>query len=112
MRTNSAIYWQRIGVTDDGTPQFLPPVAIKCRWDYQQRDNEFSESVEIISVSGTIYPDRVLVVGSFLLYGGESLLETLTDVEKTNPMSVQDAVMIKMQKITHLNINSHVNHCG
>ena len=100
MRTDSAIYWQRTGVADGGLPEFLPPVIIKCRWDYQQRDNEISEAVESVKVSGTVYPDRVLVVGSFLLYGDESALDALPENEKMNPMLVQGAVMAKTQKIT------------
>ena len=100
MRTDFAIYWQRTGIADDGTPLFLSPIAIKCRWDYQQRDSEISDAVENVNVSSTVFPDRVLVVGSFLLYGDESILDSLSDVEKENPMLVQGAAMVKTQKIT------------
>jgi hypothetical protein len=100
MRTDTAIYWQRVGVSDSGIPEFSPPVIIKCRWDNQQRNLEISETVEGVNVSGTVYPDRVLVVGSFLLYGNEAALNALSKDEKANPMLIQDAVMVKTQKIT------------
>ena len=100
MRTDFAIYWQRTGVGDDGMPQFLPPVVLKCRWDYWQNDHEVSEATENIRCSGTVYPDRVLVIGSFLMYGDESVLNALSDKEKANPRLLSRAVMAKTQKIT------------
>jgi hypothetical protein len=100
MRTDFAIYWQRTGVADDGTPQLLSPVVIKCRWDFQQRDREIAEATENISSSGTVFPDRVLVVGSFLLHGGKEVLNALSEKEKANPALIQGAVAIKTQKIT------------
>jgi len=100
MRTDSAIYWQRTGVADGGMPAFLPPVIIKCRWDHQQKNVEISETVETVSVSGTVFPDRVLEVGSFLLHGDEAVLEMLSESEKANPMLVQGALKIKTQKVT------------
>jgi hypothetical protein len=100
MRTDSAIYWQRTGVGDDGRPQFLLPVVIKCRWDNWQKDHEVSEATENVRNSSTVYPDRILVTGSFLMYGGDVVLNTLTDKEKANPKLLSDAVMVKTQKIT------------
>ena len=100
MRTDSAIYWQRTGIADDGTPQFLPPALIKCRWDYQQKDREISEVTENINTTGTIYLDRVLVEGSFLLHGSQDVLDNLSDEEKANPALIQEAVAVKTQKIT------------
>jgi hypothetical protein len=100
MRTDFAIYWQRTGIADDGNPQFLPPVIIKCRWDYRPRDREISDVTENINTSGTVFPDRVLVVGSFLLHGGQDVLDTLSVEEVENPALIRGASAVKTQKIT------------
>jgi hypothetical protein len=99
MRTDWAIYWQKAGIADDGTTQFLPPVMIRCRWDYQQRDHEISETTENVNTSGTVFPDRILVVGSFLMHGDETVLAALTEEEKANPAILSGVSMIKTQKI-------------
>lgn len=100
MRTDCAIYWQRTGVGDDGESLFLPPVIIKCRWDNWQKDHEVADATENVRNSGTVYPDRVLVTGSFLMYGDETVLNALSEKGKANPKLLPDAVMVKTQKIT------------
>jgi hypothetical protein len=100
MRTNSAIYWQRTGVADDGAAVFLQPILIKCRWDFQQSDDEISEVTESMKSSGTVFPDRILTIGSFLMYGGQSVLDSLTQAERSDPALLKEAVMVKTQKIT------------
>ena len=100
MRTDFAIYWQRDGVGSDGMPQFLMPVIIRCRWDNWQKDHEVTDAMENIRSSGTVFPDRVLVTGSFLMYGDETVLNALPSDKKANPTSLSNAVMVKTQKVT------------
>jgi hypothetical protein len=100
MRVDSAVYWQKTGITENGDPIFLPPVVIACRWDTQQDTIEHNDNIELINTSFTIFPDRILTIGSFLMRGDATKLDTLTDDEKNNPMLLQGAYMIKSQKIT------------
>jgi hypothetical protein len=100
MRVDSAIYWQKTGITENGDPIFLLPVIIACRWDTQQDSIERNETNESIESSITIFPDRILTLGSFLMRGDSVKLDTLTDNEKSNPALLRDAFMVKTQKIT------------
>jgi hypothetical protein len=118
MRTNTALYWRRTGVADDGTPTFAAPVLIKCRWDFQQRVGESNESVESVHMASTVFPDRILAIGSFLLYGNQDTLDAMTENELRNPMLLKNAVQVKDQKVTpewrtqnlNLNVGSMSDH--
>jgi hypothetical protein len=100
MRVNNAIYWQKTGVDENGDSIFLSPIVIACRWDSQQESVERAETVETNSVSLTIFPDRILTVGSFVMLGDNVKLDTLSDAEKGNPVLLRDAFMVKTQKVT------------
>jgi hypothetical protein len=100
MRVNSAIYWQKTGVNENGDSIFELPIIIACRWDSQQDTAECSDNVETNSVSLTIFPDRILTVGSFLMLGDKAKLDTLSDAEKSNPVLLRTAFMVKSQKVT------------
>jgi hypothetical protein len=100
MRVNSAIYWQKISINENGDSVFLSPIIIACRWDSQQDTVEHNETIETNSVSLTVFPDRILVIGSFLMLGDNAKLDTLLDAEKSNPVLLRDAFMVKSQKVT------------
>jgi hypothetical protein len=100
MRVNSAIYWQKTGTDENGDSIFLPPSIIACRWDFQEESIERTETVETRNISSTIFPDRILTIGSFLMLGDPAKLDILTDAERSNPVLIQDASMVKTQKVT------------
>jgi len=97
MRTDCAIYWQRTGVGDDGESLFLPPVIIKCRWDNRQQDHEVADATENVRNSGTVYPDRVLATGSFLMYGDETVLNALSEEAKAKLESQMETILLSVR---------------
>ncbi len=97
LKTDSAIYWQLAGENDLGEPMFLAPVIVKCRWDTVSVNTSLSDRVETQTRSSTIYPDRILVIGSYLMLGDENALARLASDDAGNPRRIKDAVMIKDQ---------------
>jgi hypothetical protein len=100
MRVNSAIYWQKTGVNENGDSVFSSPIIIACRWDSQQESMEHNDIIETNSPSLTIFPDRILTLGSFLMLGDSAKLDALSEEEKSNPVLLRDAFMVKTQKVT------------
>jgi hypothetical protein len=100
MRVNSAIYWQKTGIDENGESIFATPIVIACRWDSQQDTVERSDNIETNNVSLTIFPDRILTLGSFLMLGDDSKLSSLTVDEKSNPALLRDVFAVKSQKVT------------
>ena len=97
IKTDSAIYWQLAGENDLGEPLFLSPILIKCRWDTVSVNSSISDKIETQIRSNRIFPDRVLVIGSFLMLGDEKTLAQLPLEQFNNPRTNRDAVMIKDQ---------------
>lgn len=96
-QTDEAIYWQKTGVDDAAQETFAAPVIIKCRWDIVQTNTEAVDAVTVEAPSNTVFPDRVLVIGSYLLLGGQERLGGLTEQEKSNPKRIREARSIKNQ---------------
>lgn len=97
VKQDSCIYWQRIGVDDEGDSLFKDPIIIRCRWDIVNDNLASEEQIETETFSNTLYPDRVLVIGSYVYYGGQDVLSTLSDEEKKNPRLLKGARVIKDQ---------------
>jgi hypothetical protein len=95
MRRQKAIYWQKAGIDEHGRSTFLDPVVIKCRWDTFSPQNDIQDTQDSASVAMTVYPDRVLEVGSYLMLGGEDVLGTVT----ANPLQYPNAFVVKSQRI-------------
>jgi len=97
IKKDSVIYWKKIGVDDEGEEIFAEPIIIKCRWDQVQTD-VMTEDVLILEVpSNSVYPDRVLVIGSYLMLGDAAVLGNLTSLQKQNPRYIREARSVKSQ---------------
>ncbi|MDR2170655.1 MAG: hypothetical protein LBP59_10975 [Planctomycetaceae bacterium] len=95
MRVHKAIYWKKTGIDEFGQPTFETPIIIDCRWDSHSPQIDMNDTQDDTSNSMTVFPDRVLEVGSYLMFGGESVLAELTD----KPPNIPAAYPIKSQKI-------------
>ena len=94
---DSIIVWVLQTYTAASEPVFEYPQIIKGRWDTVKGDATITDRVETLSHSVTVYPDRVLSVGSVLMLGDEETLEELTPQEIKNPLLLSTAVTIKSQ---------------
>lgn len=97
VRQDSAIYWKKIGVDTEGEAIFDTPVIIKCRWDIVNADLQSDDVIETETYSNALYPDRVLVVGSYVHFGGQDVLDSFTDEQKADPRKCPQAHRIKDQ---------------
>ena len=97
VKHDPVIYWKKTGVDDEGNPLFADPIVIKGRWDIVSADSQSDDAVETEVHSNTLYPDRVLVVGSFVHFGDESVLNGFTEEEKADPRLLPGARKIKDQ---------------
>lgn len=97
VKQDSCIYWQRIGINEEGESTFKEPCIIRCRWDIVNDNLQSEDVIATETFSNTLYPDRVLVVGSFVYYGGQDILDTLSEAEKKNPRLLKGAREIKEQ---------------
>ena len=97
VKQDSCIYWQRTGVNEEGESLFADPIIIRCRWDIVNANLQSEDVIATETFSNTLYPDRVLVVGSFVYYGGQDVLETLSEYERKNPKLLKGAREIKEQ---------------
>lgn len=97
VKQDDCIYWQRIGVDDEGDSLFADPVVIRCRWDTVNANLQSDVEIETETLTNTIYPDRVLVIGSFIFFGGQDVLDGLSSEEKANPRLLKGARVIKDQ---------------
>jgi hypothetical protein len=95
MRRQTAIYWKRSGIDEYGRPVFDPPILILCRWDSYSPQTDINETQDNSTNPQTVYPDRVLEVGSYLMLGTKAVLDTLT----TSPPNIPTAYIIKAQKV-------------
>lgn len=103
VKQDSCIYWQRTGIDDEGESVFADPIIIRCRWDIVNANLASEDIIETETLTNTLYPDRVLVVGSMVYYGGQDVLDTLSEEEKKNPKLLKGARVIKEQStITEL----------
>ena len=94
---DNAIYWQKIGVNDKGSEIFAEPVTIKCRWDIVQTDLETQDAIEIVSSTNAVYSDRILVIDSYLMLGGQDVLDALSPEERGHPKLLRNARSVKSQ---------------
>ncbi len=98
IKKDDVIYWKKIGVNDEGEAYFkLPPEIIKCRWDIVRTDLSNEDVLTLEVASNTIYPDKVLVIGSYIMLGGQEVLDSLTDEQIENPRFIREARSIKSQ---------------
>lgn len=97
VKKDKVIYWQKTGVNDVGSAVFAPPIIILCRWDMVAVDYSSEDVVELETVSNTIFPDRVLTIGGYLMLGDETTLVGLTSEEIENPKLLRLARVIKSQ---------------
>jgi hypothetical protein len=95
MLRHKAIYWQYKGINEFGRPTFLEPIIIRCRWDTFSNSNDISDTQDSRSVGMTVFPDRVLVVGSYLMFGDETVLSGLSE----SPPDIPNAYVIKNQEL-------------
>jgi hypothetical protein len=95
MLRHKAIYWQYKGIDEYGRPVFLDPIVIRCRWDTFSNSNDIGDAQDARSVGMNVLPDRVLVVGSYLMFGDETILSGLTE----KPPDVPNAYVIKNQEL-------------
>lgn len=97
VKKDTAIYWQKTAVDDEGDAVFAEPILIKCRWDLVQTDIQTEDVVEMEIPSNNVYPDRVLAIGSYLMLGGQEDLENLTSEQRENPKLLREARSVKSQ---------------
>jgi len=78
MRKQSAVYWPKVGIDDQGNTKFGPPIQIKCRWE--DVHEEFTDLVGVVKVSNSkVYVDRDTNEGGVLWQGTLSQLDSQTD---------------------------------
>lgn len=97
VKKDKVIYWQKTGVDDVGSAVFAPPIIILCRWDTVSVDYSSEDVVEIETVNNTVYPDRVLTIGGYLMLGDETTLASLSNEEVNNPKLIRLSRVIKNQ---------------
>ena len=84
-------------MNEEGESIFADPIIIRCRWDIVNANLQSEDVIATETLTNTLYPDRVLVVGSFVYYGGQDVLETLSEDEIKNPKLLKGAREIKEQ---------------
>ena len=94
---DSIVWFNLSGYTANAQPIFDEPVIIKGKWDIVRNDLQMNDKVETIVRTVTVYPDRVLSVGSVLVLGDEEFLAGLSSQELENPLLIPTAVTIKAQ---------------
>ena len=94
---DSILWFNLAGFTATGDDIYDRPVIIKGKWDVMRKDMQLNEKVETISRSVTVYPDRVLSIGSVLVLGDEEFLAKLTPAEIRDPHLLESAVTVKTQ---------------
>ena len=94
---DSILWFNLSGYTANAQPIFDEPVVIKGKWDTVRNDLQMSDNVETIARTVTVYPDRVLSVGSVLVLGDEEYLDSLSPEVLKKPLLIPTAVTIKAQ---------------
>jgi len=97
LQKDSAIYWQKTGVDDKSRSTFAEPIVIRCRWDIVQTDLQQQDVIDMEIPGNTVYPDRVLVIDSFLMLGNQEMLDNLSPEDKKDPKNIREARLIKSQ---------------
>ena len=95
--TDSVIVWLLRSYTASAEPIFDAPLIIKARWDQLRTENSVNDKVETHTRAVTLFPDRVLAIGSVVMLGDEEVLEGLSPHEIKNPLLISAAVTIKSQ---------------
>lgn len=95
--TDSILFFELVGFTSAAQPLFAEPIVIKGRWDTVQQESQLNDKIEVHSNTVTVYPDRVLSIGSVLMLGDEETIKNLSPQELKNPLLLSAAVTIKSQ---------------
>lgn len=99
VKKDDVVYWEKVAVDDEGEPVFAEPVIIKARWDITQHQSQMDDIIHTETRSNTVYPDRVLAVGSYLMLGNEDDRDNLTYEERRDPRLVQNARQVGSQSV-------------
>lgn len=103
VKQDDVIYWQKIAVDDEGDAEFAAPVIIKCRWDMVSVDKQTEDVLTMEIPSNSVFPDRVLTIGSYLMLGGKDDLDNFSAEQRENPKLLRDAREVQSQQtITEL----------
>ena len=97
IKKDYVIYWKKVAVNDEGEPEFAEPVIIKCRWDQVSTDAQTEDVLTLEVPSNAVYPDRILVIGSYLMLGDSAVLENLTPLQRQDPRFIREARSVKSQ---------------
>lgn len=97
VKLDDVIYWEKVAVDDEGEAVFAEPIIIKCRWDMVQTDVQTEDVVTMEIASNAVYPDRVLVIGSYLMLGNEDKRDELPYEQRQNPRLIRAARSVKSQ---------------
>lgn len=65
---HDAVYWERNGTDDVGTPKFKSPVQIKCDWEKVQV-RRLNERGEVKSSAAVVEVSQALAEGSLIRLG-------------------------------------------
>ena len=68
MRRQDAVVWSFDSFDDMGQPCLNSPVQIRCRWDGGTEEYVREDGTKSVS-SATVYPDRLVPVGSVMWLG-------------------------------------------
>ena len=94
---DQCLFWQLLGRDDEGREIFAEPILINCRWDTVQESTESDDVVTTQSKTNSVFPDRVLVVGSYVMLGNQETLDNLTPEEIKHPKLLRNARAIQSQ---------------
>ena len=97
VKRDKVIYWQKTDVDDEGEAIFAEPVIILCRWDLVNTDTQNEDVISTEVSSNAVYPDRILVVGSYLMLGDEDVLANLRPEQRENPRYIREARAVRSQ---------------
>ena len=69
--TQTATYWQPLGITASGQTTFNAPILIKCRWQNKNDVFKNTEGKDEVS-SAVVYPNSQLEIRGYLALGDET----------------------------------------
>lgn len=99
VKKDDIIYWEKVATDDEGEPVFAEPVIIRGRWDITQHQSQLDDLIQTETRSNTVYPDRVLAIGSYLMLGNDEDRDDLTYEERRDPRLVQNARQVSSQSV-------------
>lgn len=97
VKRDDVIYWEKVAVDDEGNAVFAEPIIIKARWDTVSESSQMDDLVKTESRSNTVYPDRVLAIGSYLLLGNEDDRDDLPYEQRRDPRLIRNAREVSSQ---------------